>query len=285
MSSNFMEYHRPKSWTNALEILRRSEVNSQPLQVGPRPEALSDWGAEAVVDLSQLDLSYIKRESEKMLMGALTPLQELAESELLHSIAGGILAQAAHLAAPLGLRNLAVLGGAVTSPAGPSEIVLALLALDASVVIRSGENQSSEKPLTEFLAGGAQLQRGEALAEVRFPVASAATSGYLARVARTPRDEAIVAAIAVIQAEGNKVQRVRLAVAPSSAQRQRLEPVEKLLEGQAFTPQQLGKAATAVKEQVNPTGDYRGSVEYRREMSGVLAQRALQMAWKIASGS
>ncbi len=230
MSSNFMEYHRPKSWTNALEILRRSEVSSQPLQVGPRPEALNDWGAEAVVDLSQLDLSYIRREGEKVLMGAMTPLQELAESELLHSIAARASSpRLPILAAPLGLRNLAVLGGAVTSPAGPSEIVLALLALDASVVIRSGENQSSEKPLTEFLAGGAQLKRGEVLAEVRFPVASAAASGYLARVARTPRDEAIVAAVAVLQAEGNKVQRVRLAVAPSSAQRQRLEPVEKLM--------------------------------------------------------
>lgn len=285
MASNFVEYHRPKDWTSALETLRRLELNALPLQIGPRPEALRDWKAEAVVDLSQLGLSYIQREGEKVLIGAMTSLQELAESELLHSIAGGVLAQAAHLSAPLGIRNLAVLGGAVTSLAGPPEIVLALLALDASVVIRFGEDQSSEKPLTDFLAGGAQFKRGEALAEVRFPVGKVATGGYLARVARTPRDEAIVAAIAVIQAEGGKVKQARLAVAASSAQRQRLEPVEKLLEERAFTQQQLEKAAAAVKELVNPTGDYRGSVEYRREMSGVLAQRALQMAWKIASGS
>lgn len=284
MASNFIQYHRPKDWTSAFETLRRPEVNAQPLQIGPRPEAISDWKADAVVDLSQLDLSYIKSEGGKVHIGALTPLQELAESELLQGIAGGVLAEAAHLSAPLGIRNLAVLGGALTSKAGPPEVMLALLALDAVVVIRTGGERSSEKPLTDFLAAGAQLNRGEVLIEAHFPSGNA-RGGGLARVARTPRDEAIVAAVAVIQAEGGRVKQARLAVAPFSAQRQRFEAAEKLLEGQTFTPEQLEKAAAAVKEQANPIADYRGSVEYRREMAAVLARRALQAAWKTAAGA
>jgi carbon-monoxide dehydrogenase medium subunit len=284
MASNFVEYHRPKDWTSALETLRRPEVNTQPLQIGPRPEAISNWKADAVVDLSQLDLSYIKSEGGKVHIGALTPLQELAKSELLQSSAGGVLAQAAHLSAPLGIRNLAVLGGALTSKAGPPEVILALLALDAVVVIRSDGERGREKPLMDFLAAGAQLNRGEVLIEAHFPAANT-NGGGLARVALTPRDEAIVAAIAVIQAEGGKVKQARLAVAPSSAQRQRFEAAEKLLEGQAFTPEQLEKAAAVVKDQAKPIADYRGSVEYRREMVAVLAKRALQAAWKTATGA
>jgi CO/xanthine dehydrogenase FAD-binding subunit len=33
---------------------------------------------------------------------------------------------------------------------------------------------------------------------------------------------------------------------------------------------------------VQPTGDFRGSAEYRKAMAGVLAERALQQAWQGA---
>ena len=55
-----------------------------------------------------------------------------------------------------------------------------------------------------------------------------------------------------------------------------------MLKGKAFTPELLRTASEAVMSEVEPVGDFRGSAEYRREMAGVLARRALEAAWKRA---
>jgi carbon-monoxide dehydrogenase medium subunit len=56
-----------------------------------------------------------------------------------------------------------------------------------------------------------------------------------------------------------------------------------MLKGKAFTPELLRTASEAVMNEVEPVGDFRGSAEYRREMAGVLARRALEAAWKRAN--
>jgi CO/xanthine dehydrogenase FAD-binding subunit len=42
----------------------------------------------------------------------------------------------------------------------------------------------------------------------------------------------------------------------------------------------LAQAAARAAELVNPTGDFRGSAEYRKAMAGVLSERALRQAWE-----
>jgi CO/xanthine dehydrogenase FAD-binding subunit len=41
----------------------------------------------------------------------------------------------------------------------------------------------------------------------------------------------------------------------------------------------IDRLAAAIMEQAAPVGDYRGSVEYRRQMADVLARRALAAAF------
>jgi carbon-monoxide dehydrogenase medium subunit len=48
-----------------------------------------------------------------------------------------------------------------------------------------------------------------------------------------------------------------------------------LLEGQALSTASVEHAAALAGQQLSPTGDFRGSAEYRKEMAIVLTRRAL----------
>lgn len=276
------EYHRPPDRNSALELLRRSGGRAAPLVIGPRPIALSDMDFEAVVDLSRLGLDYIVESGGGYVhIGAMTPLQTLTNSPPLQSLASGLLSEAAKLAASVSLRRLATLAGAILSGGRPPEVLLALLALDTTVVIQ-GE-RAHEIPLTDFLGGEASLPQGEFLLELKFRLPSSAqVGGALERLARTPHDEAIVAAAAVIEMDGKVCDRVRLALAGAGPRPQRIDQVERLLERQSLTPELLQQVVATTTGAANPIPDYRASAEYRREMAGVLARRALETAWQRA---
>ncbi|MEK7326282.1 MAG: FAD binding domain-containing protein [Chloroflexota bacterium] len=253
MPNRLRDYHRPEDIATAVELLARTDVRAAPLVIGPRPPSDPFKGVEAVVDLSHLNLDYIKEENGVVRIGAMTPLQDLVDSPLIKSLADGILAEAALLSAHLGLRNLATLQGALR-PDSPPEVQMALLALESMPVMN-----------------------GDVLVEVRLGRQPGAR-GALERLARAPRDVAIVAACAVVEVEGGVCRRARVAVA--SPEPRRLESVEKLLAGQTLTPDRLQLAAEAAMAEAKVESDYRASAEYRRKMAGVLTRRALAKAWE-----
>ena len=260
MPSRLRNYHRPADLQSAQKLLQRADSRAVPLNTSPRPPLDAYRDVDAVVDLSQLKLNTIKEDGDTICMGGMTPLQEIADSALLRAQAGGVLCQAARLAAHLGLRNVTTLGGAILSTDGPPEVLLALLALDAE-----------------------QVRDGDLLIEVRF-AKQTQSGGGLARVARTPRDQAIVAAVAVVEVETPRRgvfigRQARLAIAGASPGPRRFTSAEKMLEGQTFSADLLQKIADAVSADADPVPDYRGSAEYRKAMAGVLAKRALSQAW------
>ncbi len=259
-------YQRPKDLIAAQAALR--QPGAAPLMLGPRVPAEPFAAMDTAVDLRHLDLAYIREDGEGMHIGALTPLQDVADSSQLESQAGGILPEAAGLAAHLGLRHLATLGGSLSWP----DIAAALLTLEA-VVVAVGA-QKRETPLADF-----QAAEGELILEVKFPVGVwrrfAQAGGALARVARTPRDEAIVCAAAVVTKDT-----ARVAVAGASPQPfVRSSPITH----NQLTNNQLQVLVDAIISAAHPASNYRASAEYRKAMAGVLARRALAEAWKRVS--
>ncbi len=122
------------------------------------------------------------------------------------TLAGGILRRTAQAEGPVNLRNAATLGGLVAGAEPDSELYAALLALDAQVLLSDGETETTI-PLADLTAGDVA---GKLITGVTIPIANL-TSGH-ARVARTPSDRPIVAAIAVV---GDGVERVAVCgVAP-----------------------------------------------------------------------
>jgi len=213
-------------------------------------------------------------------IGAMATLQDIYQSELIKFQAGGVLTEAAYFSATLGLRNLASLAGTITNPENPPDVPLVLMALDAVVTVQKDENLTRQVALQEWMNDCTKvLLPGEAILEVIFPAQPTAL-GALVRVNRTPRDKAIVAAVAILQIAQSICSKAGVALAGSNPIPVRLQEVETLLTGKSLTTELFTQAGALAEKQASPIGDYLGSETYRTAMAFVLTQRALQQAFK-----
>jgi carbon-monoxide dehydrogenase medium subunit len=270
---NLTEILRPSTLAEAVRLLRRPNVKTAVLAGGTIivPQASRD--VQALVDLRDLHLSYIKREGNALRIGATTTLQDIAISPDVPSV----LAQAAHASAPINVRNTATIGGVIASAGtlrdAPAPVVL--LALDAVLVIYSPEARQS--PLPSFLAYREKLLRdGALIAEVGIPPTAARMT--FEKVSRTPSDAPIVCAAAKLRLEGGVARDVRVAVGSVGPLPIRLARAEQTLEGKPLSETLIAQAAEAAAKEVNPPTDFLASSEYRREMVKVLVKRTLTAA-------
>ena len=275
MSTRLRAYYRPTDLADAVTQLADAPADAAPLFIGPRPPVGVFPDRPQLVDVLPLNLAAVTEPGAgRLSLGAALSLQTLIEHPRLSTLVDGVLAEAARLAAHLGLRHVASLGGLLLGQAGPPEVELALLALDAAVVTLGPARR--ETPLARFTPAPGELPVAVTLA------ASARQHAALARVARSPLDQAIVAAVAVLTVADGVCQEARLAVAGASPRPICLSAAPLGLAGQAWTAERGAAAAQAVQAAAAPAGDYKGSAEYRRAMAGVLAGRALAAAWRRA---
>jgi len=183
-------------------------------------------------------------------------------------------------------RNETTVRRALMSPHIVPQWVAALLALGATVTV-DGDAGPVDAPLEALLqrkvegrvsalhtppsppyeGGGGRVRWGESL------------------VARTPADEPIVSAIAVVEVEGGVVRQARVALTGVWPEPARLAAAPARLVGSSLDEVDFLPVAAAVEEEVAPRGDFRGSEEYRRAMAGILARRALEQCLCQKGGS
>jgi carbon-monoxide dehydrogenase medium subunit len=280
------EYHRPETITEALTLLARPGVTSAPLAGGtalvPRLVA-ADNNVQAVVDLGRLDLKFIEREGEALRLGAMATLADVAGNPSCRSVAGGLLSRAAQLNAVSNVRNAATIGGLIVAGDPTSELLLALLVLEAEAVVQTAGEGAHSLPLDAWLHAPTDTLANGLLTEVRLLVPEERASAGLARLGRTPQDRPIVAAAAMVVRQGDLAARVALAMSGIAEAPLRLRKVERTLAGQLLNDEMLTTALAGLAERLEPPADFRGSAEYRRAMALILARRALLEAWTRAA--
>lgn len=263
-----LQYSCPQTIAEAVELLQQSGRRAIPLAGGtwltPRLRNDIDMPAslagevDVVVDLAELPLNYISSDSQLgsgfLRIGAMTRLAQVMDDPLCQSLAAGILAEGARRAGPANLRNSATVGGCSAVRGQVVEFTLALAALDAQLVFAGGAGEQGVlSPLS-----------GQLITEIRVPWGAAGARGGLARVARTPADQPIVAAAAVVSDSG-----VRVVLGGVAA--------EAIVVAGATTGE-IDEAIAARLAAAQPFADFRGSVEYRQAMAPIIARRALEAA-------
>ncbi len=242
--ANLNEYLAPTSTADAVRLLTSTTGNYAALAGGTRLVGELETGQatdlDGVVDLSGLGLETIIVDEGTITIGAMVSLTDIVEYDVAGGLAGGILRRAARGEGPLNLRNAATIGGVVATAETDSEFYAALLALNATVTILDETGRSST-PLADLTEVHGLIE------SVTLPMSNARSG--LARVARTPSDRPIVAAVAVVDESGETI----------------------TLCGVADRPILRGKA-------MNSPDDFKGSADYRRALVPILIKRALREA-------
>jgi aerobic-type carbon monoxide dehydrogenase small subunit (CoxS/CutS family)/CO/xanthine dehydrogenase FAD-binding subunit len=265
-------YHRPTRLEDALAHIQQGVV---PLAGGTRLFA-SEADVPNVLDLSALGLAEIETRDGDLVLGALTPLQDVLDSPLAYTATAGLLPAAcrAHSASRM-LRSMATLGGESITSAPDSEVAAALLALNAVFVVTRRDG-ALEIPAVRFLRDArADLREGGLLTSLFVP--GTPQGAALERVAVLPSAPSLVAVAAAVSFSGGKCARVRVAVTGLTGPPSRDTDAEAKLEGTAANDDDVARCAEAVSR-LAFRDDAHAPASYRREVAPVLARRALDRA-------
>lgn len=306
MLLNLVEYHWAEHIDDALLLLARLDTKTVPLAGGTYLLGLQDESIQAVVDLRELGLSYIAENAQSIRIGAMTTLQDIVAAPILKNSTLSVVAQAALASSSSRLiRNCATLGGTLgAGVAAQSDLLTALVALDAWAVVRSGSKTQVNvggSSSSGVVFKGKQERRlscstismekraNELIVEVVIPRPSGNSGATFLRIGRTATDIALLNVVTLVEVEGGLYKKVRVAVGAANSEATRIQTVEQQLEGKpvlnARDPATMQAFIEALKmgmSSFRPEGDYLATNGYRR-VSGInLVYHALEEATQIA---
>ena len=271
-------YYRPGSIPEALRLFQTGNGGARFLAGGTDLINQADRSVRSLIDLTHLGLSYIRRQDGGWVIGATTTLSDLESSSATRALAGGILIKAASQSGPVQIRNMATVGGRLANGSQFAEISTPLMALDA-VAVMAHARRRMKLPLAELcpVIGNAAMHKAM-IVEIVIPALPG--GGHLGwsfqKLGRTESDVSLVNVAAGLQIgrRGNcKWARIVVgAVGPSPL---RAIQAENQLTGRTLDATLIDIASDAVMNAVNPVTGIRGSAEYLREMTRVMARRAL----------
>ena len=231
----------------------------------------------ALVDINDLDLSYIREEGDEIAIGALTRHVELLESELLGERYPVFRDAELVIADPV-VRNRGTIGGSLCQADAGEDLSAVCTALKARVVIQ-GESGARTVPMSEFHLGPwtTAVGAGEMLTEVRLPLKAGAGSAH-EKVERRAGDWAIAAASAALWLEADTIADAGIGLSSVGLTTLELPRAEELLRGRRPGEELFEQCGAIAAEDCSPMADGRGPVDYKRHLAGVLTKRALRRA-------
>lgn len=241
-----------------------------------------------IVDLKQVaGAQGIRQDGGGWVIGAATPAAALGEHAALVAEWPGVV-EGANLIGSTQIQNRATLAGNLCNASPAADSVPALIAARATCVVVGPEGRR-EVPVQTIVTGVGQtsLKPGEFLLEFRLPPRPArAADAYLRAIPRTEMDIAVAGAGADVELnEDGTCRDVRVvlgAVAPTAVV---VAGAAAALVGKRLDEGALEALDSAAQVVCRPISDKRGTVEYRTRIAGVLARRAVTIAWQRAEKS
>ena len=281
------EYFDPTSIDEALELLARFGPDAKPLAGGQSLVPLMNFRLaqpRVLVDLGRVaGLSSIRPDAQRLMIGAMTTHADIEESEVLAAVCP-LLPAAARLVGHVQIRSRGTIGGSVAHADPAAEWPMVLTALEARLHVR-GPNGQRSVPARDFFVTylTTVLQPDELITEIELPIPPPGHGWSVQEVTRRYGDFALVAvtAVAVRGADGALAD-VRLALGGVGGSPVDASSAAAALLGTWPGQGDLEAVARRVVDMLDPDSDVHAPAEYRREVAGVLCERALAEALERA---
>lgn len=280
-------YHRPASVADAVKLLSTLGEDARPLAGGHSLVPMMKLRLATpghLIDLHDVaGLKGIRRDGDKVVIGAMTTQHELLVSEEIKASLP-ILQEAAALIADPQVRYRGTIGGNVANGDPGNDMPALMMTLGASYRLE-GPNGVREVVAADFYQGAyfTALEPGEILTAITIP-APAAGHGYAyEKLKRKVGDYATAAAAVVLTMTGGKVLTCAIGLTNLHETPLLATDAAKAVVGTSLDAASLKKAASAAEAIMSPAADARGPVEYRKHVGGVMVTRALQRAASRAS--
>ncbi|MGB6865454.1 MAG: xanthine dehydrogenase family protein subunit M [Candidatus Aminicenantaceae bacterium] len=279
-----MDYLRPRNLRDAFNAIEKTKGLIKFIAGGTnvipdiRAETLSP---KLIVDLSVLkSLYYIKETNRTISIGALTTISEIVKSDVISRVAP-ILSSAAHQLGNTLTRNRATLGGNLADASPAADMAPPLLALEALIHTKCGQESGRKISLDKFFLGPNKtvLAKDEIITKITFLKPKESVHGsYIKLGLRDSMAISIVSLAVMLQVKNNVCQKARIALGAVAPTPVRAYRVEKELEGREMSIKNIHEIAVLIEKEISPISDIRASAEYRKYETSVLLKRAIQQA-------
>ncbi len=234
-----------------------------------------------LVDINPIrDLSYLRTADGVLEVGATARDSDIERApwmaerrwSLVHDVSGVV-------ADPV-VRQMGTLVGSLchNDPAG--DWTAAALASRAHIVVR-GKAGTRTVAIDDFLVDSftTAVGEGERAVAARFPVPDDRTAGSYQKIERKVGDFATAAAAVQIALDAKgTIREAGIALSAAGPCAVRVEEAERVLVGQTPSAAVIRAAADAASRKSAPQADLRGSLEYKKNLAGVLVARGLRQA-------
>ncbi len=272
------EYFKPTSINEAVTLLAQHGEKGLAVAGGTDVLVTKDPKAEALIDITNIGLTYIKSDNQGLRIGATTTLAYIERSPVLSKGPYNIVAQAAHKVGTPLIRNLGTIGGNLCNASPSADIAPALLALGAKLTLVTTK-MSRDVPLEEFFAGPFRTIKGhdELLTEILLPPLALRTGTsyhWLTKISTIDESLVGVATLVVMDYKGEVIKDARIGLISVAPTPMRARKAEEMLLGKRIEHGLIEKVAKVVADETRP----RSRPDYRRKMTAVLAERTIKEA-------
>ena len=229
-----------------------------------------------LIDLGRIgDLNYVRDDGDHLAIGAMTRHCDAERDPTLQEHCG-LVSYTASLVGDPSVRHRGTIGGSISHGDAASDLPSALLALDATFVVR-GPNGERTVAAGDFFQDYLQttLAPDEVLTEIRVPKLNGAGWSYK-KFNRRAQDWAVVGAAAVVKRSNGSIGSARIALTNMGSTPLRATAAESALSG--ADPSSVAEATSSADEGTSPSSDIAASDEYRRHLARVLSRRAVEEA-------
>jgi CO/xanthine dehydrogenase FAD-binding subunit len=278
------EYFAPADLPEALDLLAQYGDEAKILAGGQSLMPLLNMRLarpRVVIDINRIsDLDYIAPGVDGALtIGALTR-QRAIERSVVVQTHHPMLAAAMPYIGHFQIRNRGTVGGSIVHADPAAELPALSLALEAQLVLQSATQRRVIDAADFFLTYlTTAIEPVEMLTEIRLPAGGSQWQWGFQEVCRREGDFALVGAVAMLRLGDDAVcQAARLTMFGVGGMPVRLGMVEEMLSGRQINDRRLDEVSNVVAAALDPDSDLHASAEYRQEVGGVVARRALEAA-------
>jgi carbon-monoxide dehydrogenase medium subunit len=278
------EYIRAQTIDEAIEQLQRHGSEARVLAGGQSliPAMRFRLARPAVlVDINHVrELASIRQENGSLAIGATARDSAIERAPWTSELRWSLLHDVSRVVADPVVRQMGTLVGSLchNDPAG--DWTTAALAARAEVVVR-GTGGTRSVPIDDFLVDSftTAVGEGEMALAATFPAGGDRTAGSYQKIERKVGDYATAAAAVQISLDaGGTIASAGIALSAAGPCAVRVDEAERILAGQRPSAELIRAAADAASRRSAPQADLRGSVEYKKNLAGVLVGRGLRQA-------
>jgi len=281
-------YARPASIAQAVALLAAHDGEAKPLAGGQSLMPMLAFRVAApslIVDLGKLpELQHITVSEAGITLGAMVRWCDILADARLRSAHPLLAAAIVHVAHDQ-IRNRGTVGGSLAHADPAAEMPGIAVTCEAEITV-IGEASARVIAAADFFLGTltTALKPDEIITEIRLPPWPLERRFGFAEFARRHGDFALAGAALFYdrddagEARNGQARNVHVGVIGVADRPLRLPAVEDVLNGSEIAETTIAAAAAAARAAVDPPDDIHGSGAYRRELVGVMVERALRSA-------